>query len=1060
VSSKQSAASIAEPFARPVVPSFIDRQRLYDQLDGRAGIRGTWISGPPGAGKTTLVSSYLTRHPCDHIWLRVSAAEADPAALFLRLAKIAYARSVSDFPVFTPEAALALASFARRAFAALLEPVDDPFLLVLDDWHEIPDDGITSDLLPVLVKSLPARARLIGISRRAQPPSLARSMLNGEIHRLTNEQLAFDQSEALALAKLVGSPLAEHDVDIARRHSCGWAAGLRIQLERGFVFRDGNASMARTDDVAYDYFAKEVFDRATPVEQDFFLRTAIAPWVNGHLANALTGLTNSADLLRGLAGRGWFVSIRDATRGEYEYHLWFRQFLIERMCPALGAEELARLGRRAASVFEAAAELDCAARVLNDGDLLEELGKFLVRGAPTLLAQGRHQTLAKWLDRLPAPIIEVDPWLLYWRGESVSMCSPGESLKWHERAYELFSATADSAGMLLSWSGIADAIFRDYGTLSRLDQWIARFDDTLAPMFDAAVPRIRARVIGSIFPVLSFRQPKHPRLPQLVAEVRQIIKRFETPGPAAHLLIHLHAHCLWTGDLADAVAAIEQLRMIRQRPFPSPLAEAGYHLCEATHALFLGEFRDCLAAIESGLQVANATGVHIWDTVMLGHGAAVASSQGDPALEEEFLGRIRDSMIPAQHHERSRLHLARAWFAARLGQYRLAQSEATTGIALENENGVPSFMACANLIAGMTFALCNEPARARAHTERVLEAGARLQNPMLQWIGSLAASYVEHRLGDYDSALRHLRSGMRVGAAEGYRHFLFWPRDSMATVCALALQNDIEVDYVVGLAKLHRFAAPVEAEFSERWPWPVVVRTLGLFSVEVGGAPIQSIGKTQRVPMRLLKFLIARGGLAVPNQDVIDHLWPDAEGDAGEQSLATTLNRLRQLVGNATIQRGDRRLTIDPRSCWVDALALRRLLEPSPSVAGRETLDRIRALARGRFLSGEVEASWALPLREKLHHLLVQRLLEIGKTAQDLGNHGLASEAFRFGLEVDELVEAFYRGLMVTNIRQGEYSQALLLFRRCERVLRAHLGVDVSTSTLELRELASRHRSR
>src|SRR5690606_18222644 len=91
------------------------------------------------------------------------------------------------------------------------------------------------------------------------------------------------------------------------------------------------------------------------------------------------------------------------------------------------------------------------------------------------------------------------------------------------------------------------------------------------------------------------------------------------------------------------------------------------------------------------------------------------------------------------------------------------------------------------------------------------------------------------------------------------------------------------------------------------------------------GTPIQFAGKLQKKPLELLRALIALGGREVPESRLADLLWPDAEGDAGAQALATTLFRLRKLTGEQAIRRQDNRLTLDPAVCWVDCWAFERL---------------------------------------------------------------------------------------------------------------------------------------
>jgi DNA-binding SARP family transcriptional activator len=86
----------------------------------------------------------------------------------------------------------------------------------------------------------------------------------------------------------------------------------------------------------------------------------------------------------------------------------------------------------------------------------------------------------------------------------------------------------------------------------------------------------------------------------------------------------------------------------------------------------------------------------------------------------------------------------------------------------------------------------------------------------------------------------------------------------------------------------------------------------------------------------MLKFLIALGGKDVPEDQVIDTLWPESDGDMAHFSFKTNLHRLRQLVGNENVVRLiEGRLTLDPRYCWVDVDAFQDLSSRIKDAEGR-----------------------------------------------------------------------------------------------------------------------------
>jgi len=71
-------AKITRPHLRGVLP----RLRLFHQLDQGRKRSLIWVTGPPGAGKTTLVSSYLDARKRRSLWYQIDAGDADVATFF------------------------------------------------------------------------------------------------------------------------------------------------------------------------------------------------------------------------------------------------------------------------------------------------------------------------------------------------------------------------------------------------------------------------------------------------------------------------------------------------------------------------------------------------------------------------------------------------------------------------------------------------------------------------------------------------------------------------------------------------------------------------------------------------------------------------------------------------------------------------------------------------------------------------------------------------------------------------------------------------------------------
>ena len=220
----------------------------------------------------------------------------------------------------------------------------------------------------------------------------------------------------------------------------------------------------------------------------------------------------------------------------------------------------------------------------------------------------------------------------------------------------------------------------------------------------------------------------------------------------------------------------------------------------------------------------------------------------------------------------------------------------------------------------------------------------------------------------------------------------------------------------------------------------------------IDGKAVQFNKKGQQKPIELLKALISLGGRDVSKEDLTDALWPDSDGDTAHQNFATTLHRLRQLLGyEKLILLKDGRLTLNPSYCYVDAWAFERILGKieKESRSGYtedmiQMLDKALSMYQGHFLEGDADNAWTTSIRERLKNKLFRIIGNIGSYYEMAGQFEKTIYYFQKGLEVDDLAEVFYQHLITCYINMGYKAEAIKTYQRCKKVFSSVLGIPPS----------------
>ena len=221
---------------RPRLQLTYQRTELYRLLDELNATPLIMVNGLPGSGKTTLLSSYVESRKIPYLWYQVDRGDEDLATFFHYLGIAALRLNSYNkiaLPHISTERAFNVRFQAKEYFQKLYICLEKPFMFVLDNYHELPEDAALHDVLAEACAALPRGGRIVLINNSdcgANPPNMRSQCATAT---LSGEDLQLSPGEVKEIAALHGVKLPSDQAATRLQGKVGgWVAGLVQELQR------------------------------------------------------------------------------------------------------------------------------------------------------------------------------------------------------------------------------------------------------------------------------------------------------------------------------------------------------------------------------------------------------------------------------------------------------------------------------------------------------------------------------------------------------------------------------------------------------------------------------------------------------------------------------------------------------------------------------------------------------------------------------------------------------------------------------------------------------------
>lgn len=960
------------PKLSPPTPSHqLIRQRLHDRLD-EALDSVAWLIAPAGAGKTSLLADWVRCRDESLVWFRVDRGDRDPARFFKALAQALPTAGQRRLPRFEPEHLLDLAGFTQRYLRAWYSAAPDRVLMVLDNLHEASDPAHGGAwFLAAMIVEKPPDATLVVSSRQA-PDGQALALSASPDHlRLDYADLRCRDEEALQLARQLG--LGTPDAGLLASAD-GWMAGVSLLMRVGAGDADrcqpeaegegrgaaraasgacatsatsatstsgtsgtsgaGAAGSDGRDCALFEFFATRAFDALSASSQDLLLAHAFSPCIRPESADRLLGVRHSARELESLWRAQFFVERRVGPDGRTDYlcHPLLRGFLQDsvrkRWTPSVRTE----LWRRQAAEAERLGDHDTAIELwLQAGDR-EAAARLLLADAPTLLAEGHHDS---WLDRLerlgePAPSQLAE--LAHWEGNFRRLRSPSRALACQRRAHEVWLAEGNQGGQLLAACAIIHTVFSRLRDWDDALPWIAEAqrlytaleNSPQASGFQHGDTEYRALASGYSITLMF---PGHPLLARWYQRACELLQVWPWQEPQQALSSFVMCYAWWHGYI-DVLRDVSRKALQSLRSSPARLgSQLTPLLWVATSGSADGLACDAerREALDRVVALCESSGLaapiqQAWMRVM--HGAFTRRDQ-----ELGRRARARISGDDTQHPATRGLMLISILIYEQL-QENWDEVIARAEHVLAEDPAISNWLFGGHIVRlelAQTLAHVGRHDRAAHWANDILAFSKTNDSPGLVMLATLVLAAGAMAREDWASADDLLRRGFGLARHQGFRG-LCAPAGYQAKLAARALAAGIEPGWTRQLIRDQQLPAPDSC--LPNWPYRIRIEVLGPFRLYIDDQLQARPGRAQQRVLELIKALASQGGKAINSEALARAIWGDGDDAAAQAALDIALHRARRLLGdNACLLHRDGLLSLNPATVDLDLWHCQRLLE-------------------------------------------------------------------------------------------------------------------------------------
>jgi DNA-binding SARP family transcriptional activator len=716
--------------------------------------------------------------------------------------------------------------------------------------------------------------------------------------------------------------------------------------------------------------------------------------------------------------------------------------------------------RMAADHFRSVNDPESAIHHLLEAQAWEEVAAVLDAFASDLVAAGRLDTLAAYLDALPPEILHQHPVLVFTLGELARLHSRFEEARgWYKQSEMIWRALGQQDGAARALRGQA-RVYLDTVNPTKAEELLYQAI-RLSDGFEDRETQVRLYELLAENKLNAGRAGEAERLLQSAEALR-------TESPSNEQI--WFRVLVRTGRLSEARRVLEeQAETEKQDPVKTPRAHRETLLLLSLIYSFMGLGENAYqAAIEGTHRGEELKSPFMTAVGHLRQGHALMLRGAMNENPEAYL-LARDQFEKSVEISRTlavpRLLIEADWGLSRVSGYQgdllAAQAYAQEAIELANQYGDEWVASLTRITMGASLILASRYEAAEEWLNRAMLGFQECSDAFGSTIARLwlcLGFLQQQQWSRLESTLPRVLSACRSNEYDFLlkRPSLLGASDERIFIPLLIAARDRGWENVYASQILEELGLP-HIEFHPGYQLRIF--TLGTFQVWRGRETVPANGWRREKARHLFQLLITYRHSPLDREQICEYLWPESDPSTSQRNFKIMLNTLYQVLeperepgsDSAYIQRRGTVYGLRPDAdLWLDAEQFAQAARQAASNPDVDKLQQVVDLYTGDYLPDTLYETWVAEERERIAALFLENADKLSELYLEHERYAETIELCQRILAQDNCWERAYRHQMQAYDRMNDRGQIGRTYQRCVQVLKKELDVSPSPETDEL----------